>query len=140
MKFLTLSVLALTMLSSTAKANIVSTKQALINVGTPVLAITASPTIFVAAVIECLTNGSPEIGYVCVGATTTAPVSSTVLAVLLKEDIQQVEGDAYNYLAGEEISLALEEQMNKMREQFPALAEKSDEFVIATMLELQGHL
>ena len=140
MKFLTLAVLATTILASTANASISSNK---ISRGASAAAIaaigtTASPTVFAMAAIECLGASDSETrGYACGGATVTAPVSSSVLLLLLKEDIAQVEADAYNTLAGEEISLALEEQINKMRETFPALAEESDEFVIASMLELQ---
>lgn len=142
MKFLTLAVLATTILASTANAGVVlSSKQAAQKVSgaaAVVVGTTASPTIFALMLHTCLTDGGAESKAIaCPMATITAPVSSTVLAVLLKEDIQQVESDAYNVLAGEEISLALEEQINKMRETFPTLAEESDEFVIATMLELQ---
>lgn len=142
MKFLTLALLATTLLAANANAGIpLSTKNAAVKVGnalTPVLGTTASPTIFALMLHTCLTDPSGETkALACPMATITAPVSSTVLAVLLKEDIQQVEADAYNVLAGEEISLALEEQINKMRETFPTLAEESDEFIIATMLELQ---
>lgn len=66
-----------------------------------------------------------------------AATSSTVLgAVVLKEDLAGVEPDIYNFLAGEEISLALEQQIHAVREEIPEAQEMSDEEVAALMLEI----
>ena len=74
--------------------------------------------------------------------TTSAPVITLqyILGmasdVIFKEEIQQIEVDAYNFLAGEEISLALEEQMAKVREAAPELADLSDEEIVTIMIEI----
>lgn len=140
MKFLTLAILTTTLLSTAANANVSASSK---NIDSEYLemavAVTSAPVASVLMGIGCasafLPNADESAGWACLGLTSVAPIStSTVL--LLKEEAQQVEADAYNFLAGEEISLALEEQMNKMREAFPELVNSSDEEVIALILEV----
>lgn len=82
------------------------------------------------------TGNIGDLGVVGCGAvfSTLNAVSTTVL-VLLKEEVQHVEADAYNFLAGEEISLGLEEVMNTLRSESEELASKSNEELAAIMLE-----
>lgn len=67
----------------------------------------------------------------------TAGVSVTTSSflLLLKEDIQQVEPDAYNFLAGEDMTLALADIIDQLREKAPELLEKSDEEMAVLLLE-----
>lgn len=143
MKFLTLAILATTLLSTAANANI-SASSKNINVEDDYIEMavssTSAPFASILMGLGCasiiLPNANDEMaGWSCLGLTTVAPISTSTL-LLLKEEAQEVEADAYNFLAGEEISLALAEQMNKMREAFPKLANSSDEEVIALMLEM----
>lgn len=67
-----------------------------------------------------------------VGATALY-ASSTIL--LLKEEAKMVEPDAYQYLAGEEMTLHLEETINKAREEHPELAQLDDKDVAILLLE-----
>ena len=115
MKFLTLAVLTTTLLSTSAKA----------------FEVTLLPLVVVSYSV-CDTSNS-ECTTIKTASVTLTIVSSVLL---LKEDIQQVEADAYNFLAGEEISLALEEQMAKVREAAPELADLSDEEIVTIMIEI----
>ena len=59
--------------------------------------------------------------------------SSTIL--LLKEEAKIVEPDAYQFLAGEEMSLMLEETINKAREEHQEVAQLSDKEIAVLLLE-----
>lgn len=81
---------------------------------------------------ECLSEGTCEIKkaiYTSMAFTTIA------LMVTLKEDIRQVEPDAYEFLAGEPMSLALQEMIDELRLKSPELRDFSDEDVSLMMLE-----
>lgn len=132
MKFLTLAVLATTLMSTSAKADAAfATTEALNYTGAGLLATSIFPT---SGVIFCTGHGAPaECPYL---VSSTQVLTTTGVVLLLKEDIVQVQPDIYNFLAGEEITLALEEQMKKVRRNIPELAEASDEEVASTMLQI----
>lgn len=64
---------------------------------------------------------------------TTVLTSSTT--VLLKEDIKNVEVDAYDYLAGSPKTLALEEVIEKVREVEEDSENLSDEEIVTAMIK-----
>lgn len=53
-----------------------------------------------------------------------------------KEDYKNVEADAYDFMAGEPMTLALQEQVDKARELEKSLAEASDEVVVTQILKV----
>ena len=65
----------------------------------------------------------------------SASAVSAIVAIL-KEDIAQIQPDAHNFLAGEEISLALEEQMNAARALSSEAAALSDEDLAIAMIQI----
>lgn len=82
--------------------------------------------------IDCVTKAEDKVQHCYFAAT-----SSTVLvAAVLKEELAQVAPDAHNFLAGEEISLALEEQMNNVRNEISEAREMSNEEVAVLILEI----
>lgn len=80
---------------------------------------------------NCLEEGSNQ--QRCMSALAASSSFSTIL--LLKEDIQQVEADGYAFLAGEEMTLALEEVINKARQESAELDQMSDAEVTAVLLQ-----
>lgn len=52
-----------------------------------------------------------------------------------KQEVKGVETDAYNFIAGEPMTLALEEQIGNVRNAVPELENASDEIIVITMLE-----
>lgn len=98
--------------------------------------LTSLPTVVPTYIVKCFTVGgnNDECSAAMTASTITAPTSTTTALVLLKEDIAQVEPDTYQYLAGEDMSLALADVIEKMREAFPELRNVSDEEVATLML------
>lgn len=77
----------------------------------------------------------------CYGSLILLPLStveavSTTLIVALKEEVQQVELDAYNFLAGEEMTLALEDFMQELRARHPELNDTEDEAIASLITQL----
>lgn len=70
----------------------------------------------------------------------TAISSSAIafVAFLFKEEIAQVQPDAHNFLVGEEISLALADQMNAIRNEVPEASDLSDEELAVLMLQISN--
>lgn len=99
--------------------------------------VTSAPTVSLGALHACFKkNQTEEDGYACgFGTVTFGPIStSTLLAlVLLKEEVQNVEQDAYNMLAGEGISDALKELIENAKAEHEELQNRSDKD-IATLL------
>lgn len=119
MKFLTLVLLATTILSTNVKA--VDPQ-----ISNHILGVSISPT---GAITLC---GFGTGDNMCAKSIIyNLPLSTTTALILLKEDAYQVEADAYNFLAGEEITLALAEQMEKIREIAPELENATDEELVA---------
>jgi len=69
----------------------------------------------------------------CISALAAASSFSTIL--ILKEEIQQVEADGYAFLAGEEMTLALEEVINKARQESAELDQLSDIEITSILLQ-----
>lgn len=95
---------------------------------------TFAPTYSTQALTQC-NNGHPES---CVLMTVYVPFSSTTMMLLsaaLKEEIQQVEPDAYAYLAGEEMSLALASLLEEARSRSEELAPLSDKELSAVLIQ-----
>ena len=61
---------------------------------------------------SCIVNGSSSEARTCAAVSS---LSSSITSVNNKEDLKQVEADAYNFLAGEEMTLALQEQIENVR-------------------------
>lgn len=61
---------------------------------------------------SCVFNGTASEASTCSAVST---LSSSITSVNNKEDLQQVEADAFNFLAGEEMTLALREQIENIR-------------------------
>ena len=96
---------------------------------------TAAPLVTIPASTSCI-GVDDEYG-ICPALMTSGGITISTLALaLLKEDMQAVKGDAYNFMAGEPISAALAEVIEKMRVASSDLAQASDRVVIVTMLEL----
>lgn len=66
----------------------------------------------------------------------SGPTSISTAGLYDKQEIEQVSVDAYNFLAGEEMTLALEHQMNAIRKKLPEAQDMSDEEVAVLMLEI----
>lgn len=129
MKFLTLAVLAGTIFTSNVKAEnpFVGTTQ-----------IVVAPTVTVPISSACVINGGDDEYGICqasimLGGTTL--VTSAI--VLLKEEMQEVQADAHNFLAGEEMTLALAEVITKVREQAPELQSETDEQIVAAIAQIK---
>lgn len=63
---------------------------------------------------------------------------AAVLGSALKEEIAQVEADAHNFLAGEELSLALEQQLEAVRNASAEAAELSDLELAAVLIQISN--
>ena len=82
--------------------------------------------------VDCVSKSTDKVKNCYFAAT-----SSTVLvAAVLREEVAQVTPDALNFLAGEEISLALEEQIHNVRNQISEAQDLSDEEVAVMILEI----
>ncbi|WP_408096987.1 hypothetical protein ACJVC5_18280 [Peredibacter sp. HCB2-198] len=68
---------------------------------------------------------------------TFAPSEMTSAIAGLKEEIAQVEPDAYAFLAGEEMTSALAEVIEKVRDEKAELSELSDEAIVSEMIKAQ---
>lgn len=102
------------------------------------LMLTLSASSFASAVTDAFVNAGSTIidAFVEVGSTVSdafVEVGSSVLDAFenilssrLKEQVMAVQGDALNFLAGDEATLALDEMFNTIRE-VPELAHLSDE-------------
>ena len=62
--------------------------------------------------VGCLAEGTTNEDRLCLAA---ASVSSAITSANLKEEMKQVEPDAFNFLAGEAMTAALEEQVEQVR-------------------------
>lgn len=110
-------------LASIISGNVLASGMSVDNKGL-VTATTLSPSYSAAVCLEGAIQG-------CLSSSAT--VVSTI--VLLKEDIQQVEVDGYAFLAGEEMTLALEEVINKARQESAELDQISDVEITTVLLQ-----
>jgi hypothetical protein len=87
--------------------------------------------------VRCFQGTGPNDECAAAGtsATLTAPFSTSTL-LLLKEEVKEVEGDAYGYLAGEMMTDALKELVEKVRAQDEVLEKASDKEVVSVLVEL----
>lgn len=101
----------------------------------PAFLVSSSPTIStVIGVGTCIGGGhSPQERQLGCAISATTAVLSTL--VLLKEEVHQVEADGYSFLAGESMTLALEEVIQELRNGAPELNEASDQEVVFLMLD-----
>lgn len=75
--------------------------------------------------------------FMCISALSTTGVSATVIiAAAQKQEIKDVQPDAYNYLAGEPMTLALEEVIFKLKEENHELEQFSDEEIALVIIKL----
>lgn len=103
---------------------------------TPVTATTMIPMFSTASPLICVGDrgrfNDERIAACVISAT------SMTLSVFLKAEIKTVEQDAYNALAGEPISFALQEVIEKIREEQPELHEEADLMIVAFLVEVAG--
>lgn len=83
-----------------------------------------------ANVVQCL----EDMDDACLGIT-SGYVLTTSTAVLLKEDMKAVEGDAIGFLAGAPKTLALEEVINTIRSEDEKSEDHSDVEIVSAMLK-----
>lgn len=76
-----------------------------------------------------------EVDHCMVASGTTAALASSVLAVNNKQELKAVEDDALKFLAGDVLTEALEEVINKTREGVPELEKLSDELIAILFLQ-----
>lgn len=98
-----------------------------------------STTLSVAAPIAGPIHATTCKGDSCYGTLVLLPLStveavSTTLVVLLKEEVVQAEPDAINFLAGEDMTLALEELLAEVRARHPELNQVNDEELVSFIL------
>lgn len=107
------------------------------NVGETLTATTMVPTGSVVLGKECAVGSGDAQAYSCMILTTIAPISSTTVLALvaLKEEVQQVEQDAYNFMAGEAVSEALQALIDSVKAEQEELAHLSDKEVAAVLVE-----
>lgn len=123
-------------ISMTAMGNVID-QITFNNTSGAVIGTTFAPIASLAALENCGHGGETE-GYICVfGTSTYGPIStSTLLAlVLLKEEVQQVEQDAYNLLAGEGLSDALKTLIEKVKEENAELQGRSDKDIAGLLID-----
>ena len=96
-------------------------------------ATTTLPSVKPDLIKECA-NATEKFKANCVVYTTTGVALSISSVALLKEEVKHVEPDVYAYLAGEEMSLALEEVVNEARKQSPELQNSNDEEVVSLLV------
>ena len=73
----------------------------------------------------------------CGSAITSSIAISLSTVLLLKEEVAHVEVDAYAFLAGEELTLALEEVIEKAKNEVPSYSEMNDAEVIAHLMAIK---
>lgn len=118
MKFLTIAIIASTLLSGIAKANVIQA-----STGTTMI-----PTATLALLGECVKS---EGALACLWPISTSAVTSILL---LKEEVQQVEQDSYNFLAGEAASDALKALIENLRSEHADLQQHSDQDIVGLLI------
>ena len=118
MKFLTIAVIASTLLSGIAKANVIHA-----STGTTMI-----PTATLALLGECVKS---EGALACLWPISTSAVTSILL---LKEEVQQVEQDSYNFLACEAASDALKVLIENLRSEHADLQQHSDQDIVGLLI------
>ena len=101
--------------------------------GKAMSATTTLPSVKPDLLAECA-NATEAYKSNCVIYTTTGVALSISSVALLKEEVKHVEPDVYAYLAGEEMTLALEEVVNEVREQAPELQNSSNEEIVSLLV------
>lgn len=72
----------------------------------------------------------------CAIMSTVGVLSTTTYFLVWKEEIAQVQPDMHAFLAGEEMTLALEEVLKKARENSSEISEVSDEELTVALITL----
>ena len=102
--------------------------------GKAISATTTLPSVNPGLLKECA-NATEEYKASCVVYTTTGVALSLSSVALLKEEVKHVEADAYAFLAGEEMSLALEEAIENARHNHQELNELSDRNIAVLLVQ-----
>ncbi|WP_408096989.1 hypothetical protein ACJVC5_18290 [Peredibacter sp. HCB2-198] len=102
--------------------------------GKAISATTTLPSVNPSLLKECA-NATEEYKANCVVYTTTGVALSVSSVVLLKEEAKHVGPDVYAYLAGEEMTLALGEVLEKVRSESEELAQLSDKELSAALIQ-----
>lgn len=102
----------------------------------------AVPILSTTGVAICATgpadSGINDLG--CITAGFAAPSSTTLMIALLKEEVEVIQLDAQAALAGEPVSLALQEMINKVRAENHDVNEMSDLEIIIALVEAVNYL
>lgn len=80
-------------------------------------------------------NSGDIAAVMCSGISSTG-LTLTLSVVLLKEEVKHVESDAYSFLAGEDMTLALAEMIQVARSENQDLADLSDQEVAMILLQI----
>ena len=127
MKFLTIALLGLSLISTPAKAAEVASA---VGAGLSITFLTYSGAMSAAscAQAENVTLCSIEVigGHLALSSTTI---------MLLKENVEQIETDGMNVMAGEPMSLALEEIIQQLRAESDKLEGVSDLEIVGMLLQ-----
>src|SRR4051812_37431060 len=100
----------------------------------------ATPFITSRVMIDCAAGadlGADGQVYCLMAYTAAAGSTITTVAVLLKEEVKQVQPDAYQFLAGEPMTLALAEALQKVRAQSEETKRLSNEELASLFLTQQ---
>lgn len=130
MKLLSIAFVLASLTTTAVMAESASTRSTKNTLQATVLAPTWVPMM---TLLGCAMDGGSENECLLQVSASAAPISSTTL-LLLKEDIKNVEGDAYEFLAGAPATLALEEVIESIREE-DGLEDPSDEEIVSMMLQ-----
>jgi hypothetical protein len=101
------------------------------------IAITMSPITISAYLVMCAAGQTS--GDVCAAAQTAASFTSpfvTSSILLLKQEVREVEGDAYAFLAGEGMTDALQDLIEKLRSEHEQLNDMSDKELVTDMMSV----
>ena len=107
----------------------------------PLILVTSGPTVssiyVIDEIIKCsdkeVREATPQR---CAIMSTIGVLSTTTYFAIWKEEVAQVQPDMYAFLAGENMSLALEEVLKKARENTTDLPELSDEDLTVALINL----
>lgn len=129
MNFLTLAVLSFTLISNSAKADV---RGAISEAGFST-SIAPSMSLFVCSGVAPHMGGDKKACAMALSANIGLTLSTILI---LKEEVKETEVDAYNFLAGDDISLALAEQMEKIRASSEQASELSDSDIALLIIQI----
>lgn len=134
MKILAMTLLAASLSSAVMADPFYATTNATKTAFNTTVGVTVFPSFYA---IVCMVENSSRVQSCADQMSTTYGVAVTSTStVLLKEEIKNVEVDAYDFLANGDKTLALEEMIAKIRENAEELDDNTDEEIVTAMLKL----